>query len=415
MLRLMKKLCSKYFAREIFLVATLALTVIFTSIIVEPVDTYLGDRAQIRRALTLDRGGTLHFAPSVLISWSAATEGEYLPEVHETMKNQDGVEAVLEMFTTGGAFSELNGETVNFDMFALYSEDFANRCPPWPGAGSDTGGSGGRLPVKVSETAAERLPVGSEFELKLYNILSVDEETGTVEDETLSVPCVVAGVLEDGRALPWAGSSHKALGGMGYVSRYFQDTMLVAAVYDPEFFGDIRWDYPAFIVPKNGADVEALEKALSERLGGWGEVCTLDGIERGAFENTLSENLPEQLKFILLALVALFGYGAYLFLSIRRRERQLAVFYISGMTKGRIFYINLLVNVLIYGLSAIIDRAATPLVAKAFVYAEDYRGAGALGAICAGALFLMALLMSLAAGIVQNRNAAAITLYHRGD
>ncbi len=243
----------------------------------------------------------------------------------------------------------------------------------------------------------------------------MDRETGIVEDETLSVPCVVAGVLEDGRALPWAGASHQALGGMGCASRYFQDTMLLAAVYDPKFFSDIRWDYSALVVPEKGADVEVLGKALTEKLGAWGEVSTHTEIERGALGYTLSENLPEQLKFILLALVAVFGYGAYLFLSIRQRERQLAVFYISGMTRGRMFTLNMLVNVLIYALSAALGWLMTPLVAKSFVQAENYGGAGALGVFCTGALFLATMVMSLAAGFIQNRNAAAITLYHRGD
>ncbi len=160
-LRIMKKLCSKYFLKELFLVATLSLSVIFTNIIVEPLETYLEDRAEIRRALPFDREETLHFAPSVLLSWSAVADGDYLPEVHETLKNQDGVEKVLELFTTGSAFCERNGETVNFDLFALYSQDFASCCPPWPGAGSEFGGRDGRLPVMVSRTAAERLPVGA--------------------------------------------------------------------------------------------------------------------------------------------------------------------------------------------------------------------------------------------------------------
>ncbi len=414
-LRMMKKLCSKYFLRELFLVATLTLTVIFTNIIAEPLDTYLDDRAEIRRVLPLVRDGTLHFTPSVFLSWSAVTDGDYLNDVHETLKRQDGVEAVLELFTTGGAFCKRDGKTVNFDLFALYSQDFASYCPPWPGAGSEIGGHDGRLPVMVSRMAAERFPVGSEFDLGMYITVSVDHETGIVEEETLSFPCVVAGVLEDGRALPWAGSSHQVLDGMGYVSRYFQKTMLLSAVYDPEFIGDVRWDYSAFVVPKKDADVENLKKSLAEKLGTWGEVCTLTEIEHSSLENTLSKNLPEQLKFILLAPVTLFGYGAYLFLSIRRRERQLAVFYISGMTRGRIFTLNMLVNVLIYVLSAALGWFLTPLVAKSFVHVEDYGGAGALGVICSGTLFLTALGMSTAAGYIQNRNVAAITLYHRGD
>ncbi len=408
-LRILKKLCSRFYWKDLFLFVTLALMVIFTNIITQPVQTFLNARRQIRDVIPLDYESTLHFDPSYSLLFSSmgfTEERSYHPEVHEAIRNCDGVRAVLEMYS-GGASCQEGGGTFNFQMY-LYSQSFASYIPPWPEAGRNAEGTEGRLPVMVSPAAADMLPVGTAFDLEM--VLTSYEDV-----KELSVPCVAAGILSPERALPRAGVDNKSLGAIGLAPEYWQDAPLVAAVYDPAFFGEIPWDYPAIIVPEKDADRDALRARLGEALGTWGEVRDLAQIERNVLASTLSESLPEQLKFLLLALIAIFGYGAYLFLAIRQRERQFAVFYIAGMTKKRMFTLNMLFNVVLYLLAAAVGWVLTPWVAKSFVHVESYTGAGLLGTLCTGGLFLVTLLMSLTASFIQNRNAAAITLYHKGD
>lgn len=402
-LRIMNKLRSRGFVKELFLLATLALMVVFTNILMEPLEVHLDTRRELERDLPVDFDTALRFSPTAWYLWEMPeVEPEYHPEVHEAIRAHPGTGAVLESWQEH-AHCALGGGTYNFD-FILYSREYAKFLPLKLREGSEIQGEEGRLSVVVTEAASRSLPVGTRFEL-CPNLGGAP------------VPCLVVGIIDG--AIPGANthqsSETEEFDNIGLTASNHPGFELAAAVYDPAFFGKVQWDYTALVLPEEGVDPDAWRESLERETAQWGMLRSLTEYEGAALEATLSENLSEELNFILLSLIAVFGCGAYLFLSVRARERKFAVLSIAGMTRGRMFALNMGFNLGLYLLAAGLGWSLTPWVARNLVQMERYRSAGVLGALCTGGLFLVTLLMSTAASLVQGRNAAAITLYRKGD
>ncbi len=402
-LRIMNKLRSRGFLREFFLLATLTLMVIFTNILMEPLETYLDTKRELERDIPVDFDAALRFSPTAWYLWEMPeAEPEYHPEIHEALRAHPGTGAVLES-RQESAHCALGGGTYNFD-FILYSREYARYMPLKLREGSEIQGEEGRLSVVVTEAASRSLPVGTRFEM-------------CPNGEGAPVPCLVVGII--GGAIPGADTHQPSDSAefdlIGLTASNHPDFALVAAVYDPAFFDEVPWDPAALVLPEEGVDVSAWWESLGQETAQWGQLRSLTEYERAALETTLSENLSEELNFILLSLIAVFGYGAYLFLSVRVRARKFAVLSVAGMTRGRMFALNMGFNLGIYLLAAGLGWILTPWAAKCLVQMDRYRSAGVLGALCTGGLFLMTLLMSTAASLVQGRRAAAITLYRKGD
>lgn len=402
-LRIMNKLRSRGFVREIFLLVTLALMVVFTNILMEPLEAYLDTKRELERDLPVDFDAALRFSPTAWYLWEMpGAEPEYHPEIHEAIRAHPGTGAVLESRQVR-AHCALGGGTYNFD-FILYSQEYARYIPLKLREGSEIQGEEGRLSVVVTEAAARSLPVGTRFELR-----------PNLGDAPVS--CLVVGIIDG--AIPGA-STHQSsetreFDNIGLTASNHPDFELVAAVCDPAFFGEVQWDYTALVLPEDGVDPDAWRESLGREIDQWGQLRRLSEYEGAALEATLSENLSEELNFILLSLIAVFGCGAYLFLSVRVRARKFAVLSIAGMTRVRMFALNMGFNLGIYLLAAGLGWSLTPWAARSLVQMGDYRSAGVLGALCTGGLFLVTLLMSTAASLVQGRSAAAITLYRKGD
>lgn len=403
-LRIMRKLCSRFCLKELFLLATLTLMVVFTNIVLEPMETFLNTRRELRSSLSVDFDSTLHFNPSIALTAARnfSEESAYFPEVHEAMRQNSGTAAVLELYQCLASYKE--GDITHNFNFILYSKAFDTHIPLHLQETPTAQAEEGYLPVTVSAAMAQALPVGTKCELRLSS-------------EDLRIPCIVTGVASTEHAIPVANTygQYGSISALGLSQERFGEYEFVTAVYDPAFFGEVAWDYASLIVPKAGMDWEAWRASLQAELSSWGELHSLAEIEDSAFKGVLSEHLTEQLNFFLLALIAVFGYGAYLFLSIRQRERRFAVFYILGMTRKRMFLLSMLLNLSICLLSAAAGWALTPWVARTFVKIEAYRGAGMLGALCTGGILLLTWLLSLAVCFIQSKKETAIAWYHKGD
>ena len=68
-LRIINKLRSRGFLRELFLLATLTLMVIFTNILMEPLETYLDTKRELERDLPVDFDAALRFSPTAWYLW----------------------------------------------------------------------------------------------------------------------------------------------------------------------------------------------------------------------------------------------------------------------------------------------------------------------------------------------------------
>lgn len=405
-LKIIHKISSRYYLKEIFLVLMLASIVVFSNVVLEPFETYDTTREEIHQSLTLDFDNTLHFNPNITLAWSDILNEDaiHYPEVHESLEQVPGTAAVLKNCQNTASY-ELDDHTCNIN-FVMYSEAFyeyigAELWTRYQDTDVDTGSA---VPVLVSATASSVLPVGT-------------KQHFSVPFEDLEFDGVVVGVIDWECAIPVANSYNNwgNLTTLGISEREYSGYDFMVAVYNPEKMTAVNWDYAAYVVPEAGVDFAKWSTDINQAVEKWGSCRPLTEIEADAFEYLLENHLQEQLYFFLVLLVALFGFGGYLFLSVQERKQQYAIFYILGMPRVDMLVYNLLQTTGICVVAVIVGWAASPWAAKKLFQMEQYKSAGWLGTWCSALLLFITIISSLVSSFAQYRNASTISLYKGGD
>lgn len=408
-LRILRMISSRHFRKEMFLLAMLTAIVTFSNVVLEPVETHLIAEQEIRDSSQISFNDAVHFNPTIALQWADHLNEEaiYYPEVHNQLWKTPGTKDVLNFYQRVVAYEE--DDTVFNINLILYSQNCADyfRFPMQEGEFLKTITPEGYIPIVVTPQAVQNFPIGSVREIQLLDY------TGNA----ISFKTMVTGIVDWNAAIPVANSfgNIPSMSTLGLSEREFGQYNFILAFFNPTIFNAINWDYTSFAIPQNGIDIHEWQLSLSSQMQHWGTVNSLSEIERKAFQGVLKDHVHEQLNFYLLVLVALFGYGGYLFLGVRQNKKKFATFYILGMPRWKMLLFNLLQTGGICLVGIVLGWSISPWIAQNIFMMENYQNPGWLGTCCSTAFLLISSLLSLLTGFMQYKNANTIALYKGGD
>lgn len=416
-LRLSRYLFSRYLIRELVVIFQLVLMLLYASAILQPVDSLAYSRTMLHRALPLDFSQTLFFNPSGALLEATIWELTETPSsfrIAETASSVPGVAQVLQTAEDTAYFEKsigigLDGQEMTGRVktsLITYSQGFLSNCRlDFAQGGLSDVWEGDACPVVVSAALAEDLPVGTRTEL-------------TIGREEIRAACVVTGVLEEDVVVPvvnfyTADPSPETLG-LDTTASGAEEVRLILAQYDPRFFQDPTWIPGALILPEAGIGTEDLQHDLTGAVGNMGSIVLLSQVELEAMQSVLYANY-ELIPTILLALLACFGYGGYLFLHVRQRRKEFAVFSILGMTRRRIVWLNLVSGLALLLVSFGLARLLRPWFLSEIIQETSPWHASLVSSLFSLTLLAGALLLSLLAGLQQSRTLSTAAQYRGGD
>lgn len=409
-LRLLPYLFSKRMGREILLLVQLVLMMLFSAAVLLPIDAFNQFDRGLHQSLPVDFSSTLLFNPSNALQLSAGS-GDTTPQIAGSLAQRPDVAQVLQFGQDVASFP-LSGQAVDPETgevveetgnFLLYSSAMAQTCQLSFSEGGWVTDGNGYCPIVVSASMAQILPVGTQVDLWL-------------QSNQATVPCTVTGILDERCVIPVIQSygSWPDLNVLGIRQSDFSQYKFIIAQENPAYFDNFTWKSNAIIIPADGADVQGLQEELAAELDTLGTVVPLAQVEDQAFEQVLSDNRFFLFAFCLLSLIAIFGYGGYLFLRVRQQREKFAVFSILGMTRGRMIGLNTLAGSLILLLAFGVSWLTAPWFLRQVLGIQQLQiGLTSIG-YC-GALLVFVLIFSSLAGFFQARRCTVIEQYRGGD
>lgn len=397
LLRLCRYLYSKRILRECVLLFQLICMIVFAFCVLNPIDTFLQKKAALSDTFQLDFSKTLHFSSgNALMQNKIEGDMSMEPQLFDIISSTPEVERVLRIHLGHATCKTELSETLNSN-FIIYSEAMSGFIH-LPLSREEN-----YLSVLVSASLAKKLPVGSHTELLLGSDLK-------------SIPCVISGILDKDSAIPTIlnyGSS-PGIGVFGFFPKEMSGENFIAAEYNEDLLKEIDWEMNYLICPEKNSDTEFLLKNLNESVGTYGTVRTMEQIIQQAFSEMLRDNRWYVFAFALLGIIAAFGYGGYLFLMIRQRQTEFAVFYILGMTRRQTAAILFLAGGNLLALALLIGGSIAPWFIQN-VLLEAQAAPGVFSLLFCGILLLLILAVSIAAGFRQSEKFTTIALYQEGD
>lgn len=407
LLRLSGYLYSKRLLHEFILLIQLVLMTVFAFSVLNPIDTFQMQVAMLREVYQMDFENTIHFAAGNAIIQSE-WKGDYSNQnvVYERIVSIPQVHSVIRSY--GGGASYYTDVDQNIPVrksanFIVFSEEMTEKIELQLSEGDIVAGSDSYLRIVVSASLAKELPLGTEKEI-------IMEQNGK------AITCIVSGVLDENGCIPIVSTygSSPTLDVFAAFPGILQGADFIIACYDENCIGDIIWGSNYLITIEQGANVSDIQTELESAVGMHGTLETVSSVIQQAFHDMLQSNRWNIFATALLALIALFGYGGYLFLMLRQRQREFAVFYLLGMTRKRMASVLFITGGIILTLSMWIGSCIVPWYMQSVLHMKQSHPGPTSYLFCAGIL-LAILLGSVIVGFKHSFNEAAVTLYHGGD
>lgn len=407
LLRLSRYLLSKRLLHEIILLVQLVLMVIFAFSVLNPIDTFQHQVVLLCETYQLDFDDTIHFASGNAIIQSE-WEGDYSYQdtLYEKIASVSQVKDVIRCYYGDVSFySGMNQEKPmrSSANLIVYSEEMAQVLNLNLSAGSFTTNAKSALPIVVSASLAEQFPIGTEKEI-------VINQTGR------SISCVVSGILDADSIIPIISTygSNPALDVFAAFPENTRGADFIVASYNEGYMGDIAWGSNYLITIDQSANTTDTQAALISEVGSYGTVQTVSQVIQESFDSMLQGNRWNIFATVLLGLIALFGYGGYLYLMIRQRQTEFAVFYLLGMTRRQMATIIFIAGGAVLVLAIAIGSCVAPWFMQNILF-ESETNPGITSYLFCGILLFAILTGSVAVGFNQSVKNTTAALYQGGD
>ena len=193
-LRLCRYLYTKRLANEIILLIQLVCMIELSFVVLNPVDSFLADRANVTQAYTIDFNEVIHFSENNAMM-SADIRGQEMPIdiIYQRIKETDGVKNILCFGFCNGLYTYRNPEVEENEQsnanLIVYSEEMMDAISLQLKEGEKKQAADGRMPILVSESLENELPVGTVTEIEIYK-------------NQKKLVCEVMGVLDHDSAIP---------------------------------------------------------------------------------------------------------------------------------------------------------------------------------------------------------------------
>ena len=214
--------------------------------------------------------------------------------------------------------------------------------------------------VLVTAGIGKYYPIGSTIEAKL-------------PDMDCTVQCIVSGILKEQCVIPILGS----FGSYGspdvfIASQSHQQPFEVILSFDlkEELGSIVPWEPNYMIVPKQGTDIKILQNKLEKEVGVFGSVLEMDSIIKESVKAVIIDNAPFVFQLVLYALVALFGYGGYIFLTIETKKKVFQELHLLGTIGYKMFFLYFVSNFMLLLIACIIGMLGKSLANGIYAHME---------------------------------------------
>ena len=407
LLRLSRYLLSKRLLHELVLLIQLVLMVVFAFSVLNPIDTFQAQSNQLRESYRLDFDNTFHFASGNAIIQSE-WEGDHSHQntLYDKVSSVPQINSVIRSYI-GDVSYYRNDDKENpiraSANFVVYSEELAQVVDLKLSAGSFSSDAESLLPIVVSSSLADQFPVGTQKEILM-----------TQGGKT--VCCIVSGILDAESIIPLVSTygSTPTLDVFAAFPENTQGTGFIIALYQENFLGDIEWGSNYLITLDQADNLTEAHDQLKSVVGSYGTVQTVSQVIQESFDSMLQGNRWNIFATVLLGLIALFGYGGYLYLMIRQRQTEFAVFYLLGMTRRQMATIIFIAGGAVLVLAIAIGSCVAPWFMQNLLF-ESETNPGITSYLFCGILLFAILTGSVAVGFNQSIKNTTAALYQGGD
>ena len=183
-LRICRYLYTKKLFGEIVLFIQLICMLEMSFVVLKPVDSYLMEKKQLKAAYVSDLDSMVHFSKNNLI-YEQEMKGNRAAaqEIYKLLLEADDVEKVDRCAFENGTYIKTDGKMSSANL-VLYSSEMLDVIRLNTESAALKNVSEGYVPILVSSSMAEELPVGTRTEISL------------AFDDTIKISCEVAGILQ---------------------------------------------------------------------------------------------------------------------------------------------------------------------------------------------------------------------------
>lgn len=386
-LRIVRMLYSKHLLKEILVIFQIMLLVGIYNLAIIPFDSFLKSRAAVEESFLVDFDNDILFTGSLSLG-EAFIEGnsEVLNNLIVPLKEKYDVLYMYE----GNAVLEIDSQAIGATL-NVYSEEMYNsiKFDVADDNFDDTLLQDGEIPVYISRNLSKYYNIGDKLHIRSY------------QEEKNEIPCRVAGILNNNSYIITVGSSDNIFTQMLYETENF-----IVAKYNEAYFKNSTL-YPRFLI-KNTAEETVNE--INEAIGKYGGISTVNEFFEKIFLQTLENSEWEILILFLLVIVLVFGYGGYLIVNNMQKRKLCSIFYICGMSLGKVTAIHVLAGLLLFIPGIILGLLITPFFLQAFtnVSFADYNIYTVMLIV---GIIVFCSLTAIIFSVVQTKKVAAIDLY----
>lgn len=390
-LRIVRMLYSKHLIREILVIFQIMLLVGIYNLAIIPFDSFLKSATAVEESFLVDFDNDILFTGSLSLGESFIEgNSEVLNNLIEPINEKYDILYMYE----GTAVLEIDSQAIGATL-NVYSEEMYNSIK-FDVADSNFDNNllqEGELPVYISENLSQYYYIGDKLQIRSY------------QSEKNEIPCRVAGILNNSSYIITLGSSDNIF------TQIISDTEnFVVAKYNEDYFNNSTL-YPRFII-KNTE--EGMANKVNEAIGKYGEISTVNEFFEKIFLQTLENSEWEILILFLLAIVLVFGYGGYLIVNNMQKRKLCSIFYICGMSLGKVTAIHILAGLLLFIPGIILGLLLTPFFLQAFTNVS-FAGYNIYTLMLIVGIIVFCSLTAIIFSVVQTKKVAAIDLYRTNE
>lgn len=410
LLRICKNLYSKYFLSEVILLFQLICMIGFSFAVLNPIDAFIQKKNTLNHVYKFDIDDTIHFSKSnAVYEQERHDDFSSSDEIYKKICETEGVDSVLRFRLANGIYET---ETIDPNTgeaklassnLLIYSKETLQNVNIHLSSGKIEKNVRDYIPILVDSSLADAMPIGTKKE---FQIGMTDKR----------INCIVTGIIKEKSVLPVIGNygSIPDLGVFAAFPDELKGYSFIIVYGDDDLLSEIGWESNFLICTKKGEREEIVSKRIEEAVGNYGTVNTNRRIFFLSFGQMLKENSWNVLTFALLSLIAVFGFGGYLFLMIKQKQVEFSVFYILGMTRKKMTFTIFLSGVIMLVIAFVVASFTTPQFVGDILQIKQSPPGFFSYAFC-GAVLMIILLFSVLAGFRLSGQLEEIAIYKGGD
>ena len=413
LLYLIRYFLSKRKVQECILLLQLICMIVFSFVVLSPIDEYFQKYSALSNTYQSLLSSAYHFSEGNALMQNEKSNTSRFDGLYEKFMSVTNVENVFRFSMQQASFDIGESEpsdhnhnqrlSKNANLF-VYSDEMAKELNLELDAGEFLSYYDGvNTPILISSSLSDKFQIGS----------TVDLYVGIGRKK---MSCIVTGVFSEHAAIPCIHNygSSPSLDILAAYTHTMPEHDFIVACYNDQLLNTISWGQNFLITVQDDANMEQLKQDLERIAGTYGTVKPVSYIIKQSFYDMIKNNRWYIFAFTLLSAIAVFGYGGYMFLLIRRNQREFALFYILGMQRKQIAAIIFIMGSILLLSAAIVAYAIYPWFTIS-VLGETHAQPGVISLIFCGGLLFAILIVSIISGFMLSAKTTTVALYNGGD